>query len=181
MILYSNSLKETQKIAAKMAKEMVVGPIRSRGALRALAASNGVNIIALEGELGAGKTAFVQAFVKALGVKEKVKSPTFNIIKKYKIPSRSNGYSFRWQSHRGSSTRSGLMAIRYLYHIDCYRLRDHKDATPIGIKEILKEKENFVLIEWPERISKILPRRITKIHIDHISRNKRKIQISKSR
>ena len=113
-------------------------------------------LIALEGELGAGKTAFVQAFVRALGVKTKVKSPTFNIVKKYKIPN----------------------VPQFVYHIDCYRLRDHRDAVPIGIKEILKEKENFVLIEWPERISKILPKKLTRVHIDHIDKNKRKIKIT---
>ena len=119
-------------------------------------------IIALEGELGAGKTTFVQAFVKALGIKAKVKSPTFNIIKKYPISS--NGYS--------------LMANRYLYHIDCYRLKDHKEAIPLGIKEIFKESDCFVLIEWPERISKIIPKKVVRVHIDHIDKNKRKILIS---
>ena len=152
MVLYPKSPKETQKIAAEMAKEM----------------RNGVNIIALEGELGAGKTTFVQAFVKALGIRAKIKSPTFNIIKKYPIP-------------KNVKNRAFNIFSRYLYHIDCYRLRDHKDALPIGIKEIFKEKNALVLIEWPERISKILPRKITRVHIDHISHNKRKIQISKSK
>ena len=138
MIYYSHSKKETQKIASRLAAKMKSG------------------LIALEGELGAGKTAFVQAFIRALGVKAKVKSPTFNIIKKYKIPN----------------------VPQFVYHIDCYRLRDHKDAAPIGIKEIFKEKENFVLIEWPERISKILPKKLTRVHIDHIDKNKRKIKIT---
>ena len=138
MIYYSHSKKETQKTASQLAAKMKSG------------------LIALEGELGAGKTTFVQAFVRALGVKAKVKSPTFNIIKKYKIPN----------------------VPQFVYHIDCYRLRDHKDATSIGIKEILKEKENFVLIEWPERISKILPKKLTRVHIDHIDKNKRKIKIT---
>ena len=166
MIYYSNSKKETQKIASNLAATS-----RSN-------ASGG--IIALEGELGAGKTTFVQAFVKALGVKAKVKSPTFNIIKRY--PINPNGYS--------------LMAIRYLYHIDCYRLKDHKEAIPLGIRDIFsavggpppkdgqaasggKASQNFVLIEWSERIKKILPKKLILVHIDHISRNKRKIQITK--
>lgn len=139
MIYHSHSKKETQKIATDLAAKTKSG------------------IIALEGELGAGKTAFVQAFIRALGVKTKVKSPTFNIIKKYKIPKEN----------------------KFVYHIDCYRLKDHKEAIPLGIKDIFEEPDCFVLIEWPERIEKILPKKITRIHMDHISRNKRKIQISK--
>ncbi len=119
-------------------------------------------IIALEGELGAGKTTFIQAFVKALGVKEKVKSPTFNILKKYKIP---------------NVPILKLHAPRFVYHIDCYRLKDHKEAIPLGIQDVFKEKNCIVLIEWPERIKKILPKKLVLVHIDHISKNKRKIRI----
>ncbi len=140
MIYYSNSKKETQAIASKLAAKTKSG------------------VIALEGELGAGKTTFVQAFAKSLGIKSKVKSPTFNILKRYKIP-RAN----------------------FLYHVDCYRLKDHRDGGPLGLKEIFKERENLVLIEWPERISKILPKNITRIHMDHVEENKRKIQIIKSK
>ena len=155
MVLYSDSPKETQKLAEKMAKKMRSGS-PSHGFGR-------VNIIALEGELGAGKTTFVQAFVKALGITAKIKSPTFNIIKKYPV-----------------KLRHGAGKItKYVYHIDCYRLRDHKDALPVGIKEIFKEKDALVLIEWPERISKILPKKIIRVHIDHIAPSKRKITIKK--
>ncbi|MBI2068747.1 MAG: tRNA (adenosine(37)-N6)-threonylcarbamoyltransferase complex ATPase subunit type 1 TsaE [Candidatus Yanofskybacteria bacterium] len=156
VIYHSNSPKDTQRLAAKIARETESG------------------VILLEGELGAGKTTFVQAFARALGVKAKVKSPTFNIIKKYKIPFRSNGYS--------------LMAIRYLYHIDCYRLKDHKEAIPLGIQDVFsaaggpasggKASQSVVLIEWPERISKVLPKKRIRVHIDHIDKNKRKITIS---
>src|SRR3989344_8262899 len=153
MILYSNSPKETQKISSNLAAKMNGGPTSLK--LRR------ARIIALEGELGAGKTTFVQAFVKALGITAKIKSPTFNIIKKYPV-----------------KLRHGAGKItKYVYHIDCYRLRDHKDALPVGIKEIFKEKDALVLIEWPERISKILPKKIIRVHIDHIAPSKRKITI----
>lgn len=161
MIYRSDSPKETKKIASNLAAKTKSGPIRGKSALRALAASNGASIIALEGELGAGKTTFVQAFAKALGIKSKIKSPTFNIIKKYLIP----------------PIIYNLKPKTYLYHIDCYRLKDHKEAIPLGIKEVFKEKDNIVLIEWPERISKILPKKIITVHIDHINENTRKIQI----
>ena len=140
MIYHSNSPKETQKIASNLAAKTKSG------------------IIALEGELGAGKTTFVQAFVKALGITAKIKSPTFNIIKKYKLPTKKN---------------------TFIYHIDCYRLKDHKEAIPLGIKNIFKESDCFVLIEWPERIKKILPKKLVLVHIDHITPSKRKITIKK--
>ncbi len=146
MVFYSKSKKETQKIAAD------------------LAAKTNSAIIALEGELGAGKTTFVQAFAKALGVKAKIKSPTFNLIKKYPIP---------------NASRFTFHAPRFIYHIDCYRLKDHKEAIPLGIKDIFKEDDTIILIEWPERINEILPKNITRVHIDHIDKNKRKISIKR--
>lgn len=139
MIYHSNSPKETQKIASNLAAKTESG------------------IIALEGELGAGKTTFVQAFVKELGIRAKVKSPTFNIIKKYKVPKKN----------------------KFVFHIDCYRLKDHREAIPLGIKDIFEEPDSFVLIEWPERIEKILPKKITRIHMDHTGKDKRKISITK--
>lgn len=137
MIYETNSAQETRKLAQDLAKKFKLG------------------IIALGGELGAGKTTFVQAFVKALGIKDKVKSPTFNIIKKYKMP------------------QGG-----HLYHIDCYRLHDHNDARPIGLHDILREENAIVMIEWSERINKMLPKHYLNIHIDHIEKDKRKIVVT---
>ncbi len=117
-------------------------------------------VIALEGELGAGKTTFVQGLAKILGIKSKVKSPTFTLIKKYKL-----------------SKNSKLKSKKYLYHLDCYRLKNHKDLLVLGIKDILKNKENVLLIEWPERIKKILPKGHIKIYFDHVDKNTRKITI----
>lgn len=118
-------------------------------------------VIALEGELGAGKTTFVKGLARAMGIKAKVKSPTFNLIKIYKIP----------------ATYHLLHTTRYLYHLDCYRLKNYKDLAPLGIKEILNNPENIVLIEWADRVKKILPKNHIKIHINHISKNERKITI----
>ena len=161
MIYLSNSPKETQKISSNLAAKMNGGPTSLK--LRR------ARIIALEGELGAGKTTFVQAFVKALGITAKIKSPTFNIVKKYEIRNPKSE----------TNTKYKILNTKYIYHIDCYRLRDHKDALPVGIKEIFKEKDALVLIEWPERISKILPKKIIRVHIDHIAPSKRKITIKK--
>ncbi len=140
MILESKSVKETQKIAADMAQKIIKS---GQGA-----------IIALEGELGAGKTTFIKGFAKALGVKDKVKSPTFVLMKKYHV--------------RGTE----------LYHLDCYRVGNEKDLKIPELKEILKEPHNIVVIEWAEHIRKILPKNHIKIHIDHVDKNKRKIIVT---
>ncbi|MEX2090651.1 MAG: tRNA (adenosine(37)-N6)-threonylcarbamoyltransferase complex ATPase subunit type 1 TsaE [Candidatus Paceibacterota bacterium] len=157
MIVYSNSPQETQKLAIKMAKETKFG------------------IIALEGELGAGKTTFVQAFVKALGIKARIKSPTFTLIKKYNISlsKKSEILNSKLETNSKPKTQNP----QFIIHIDCYRVRDHRDLIPLGIKEIFADQRNIVLIEWAERIKKILPKKLTRVHIDHIDQNKRKITI----
>ncbi len=115
-------------------------------------------IVALQGELGTGKTILIQGLAKILGIKTKVKSPTFTLMKKYKLPKK-------------------LKNKKYLYHLDCYRLKNHKDLLVLGIKDMLKDKDNILLIEWPERIRKILPKKHIKIKIDHVDKNTRKIII----
>lgn len=117
-------------------------------------------VIALEGELGAGKTVFVKGTAKSLKLRVKIKSPTFVLMRKYGL---------------GSDLK--FKDLKHLYHLDCYRLRDHRDLKILGIKEILNNPDNIVLIEWSDRVKKILPKNQIKVHIDHISKNKRKITI----
>ncbi len=136
----SHSVKQTQKIAADLAHKIIK---TKKGA-----------IIALEGELGAGKTTFIQGFARALEIKSKIKSPTFVLMKKYVL--------------QGVS----------LYHLDCYRVGDHKDLKIPELKEIFDEPDNIVLIEWAERVSKIIPKEHITVHIDHIDKNTRKLIIS---
>lgn len=147
MVLISRSSVETQKIAAKLTKEALSFHRPSTTAI----------VIAIEGELGAGKTTFVKGFARALGIKEKISSPTFVILKVYKLTS--------------------LLAYNSLVHVDAYRLKDHHDLILLGIKEILADPRNIVLIEWAERVRKILPRKYIKVHIDHTGRNTRSIEI----
>lgn len=136
--------KETQKLAAEIAKK-----ITKKKNKKSL-------IVALEGELGAGKTTFIKGFSKTLGIKEKILSPTFVLIHKHKI---TNG------------------DFRNLYHIDCYRLKFEKDLLKLGIKEIFASPQNIVLIEWADRVKKLIPQTAIWIHFDHMEKNKRRIQI----
>ncbi len=149
MIYLSNGPKETEKLAG-----FLFGKFFKKHSKKSL-------VIALEGELGAGKTVFVKGLARALKIKSKIKSPTFNLIKVYKIP----------------ATYHLLHTTHYLYHLDCYRLRDHRDLKVMGIKEILNDPKNIVLIEWSDRVKKILPKNHIKVHIDHVSKKERKITI----
>jgi len=141
-------------------------------------------VIALEGELGAGKTVFVKGLARALRVKEKIKSPTFNLIKKYPIflSGKSEILNPKFQSEGScGGTSTGIAPetnSKFLYHLDCYRLHNHRDLKTLGIKETLNNPANIVVIEWSDRVKKILPKKYIKIHINHIDRNTRKITIS---
>jgi len=111
-------------------------------------------VLALEGELGAGKTEFTKGFVKGLGIKNKITSPTFVLMKPYKF----------------------LGGI--LYHLDAYRLNNHNDLEVLGVSELMKDPHNILLIEWSDRVKKILPRKHIKIHIDHLDKTTRKLTIN---
>lgn len=95
------------------------------------------SIIALQGELGAGKTTFIQAFAKNLGLKRRVVSPSFLIIKSYPLKK---------------------VGFEKLFHLDAYRLKKVSELTSLGFAEIASQPKNLVLIEWAEKIKRILPR-----------------------
>jgi len=102
----------------------------------------GDETFALVGELGSGKTSFVQGLAKGLGIKDNVISPTFVLERIYKIPLRARG-------------RSGPAAHKKfnVHHFDLYRIGD--DIRGIGLLDTLNEE--VVTIEWPEKIKKYLP------------------------
>ncbi|MDD5147076.1 MAG: tRNA (adenosine(37)-N6)-threonylcarbamoyltransferase complex ATPase subunit type 1 TsaE [Candidatus Daviesbacteria bacterium] len=134
----SRSENETKKIAAGLAKKT----------------KN--KVFALTGELGAGKTIFVQGFAKGLGITENIISPTFVLIRQHKIPNSS----------------------KTLYHIDLYRL-DQVDQIALGLKEIWSDPNNVILIEWAEKLTE-LPKGAIKISIQKDSYDKRGILILNS-
>ncbi|MDO8548473.1 MAG: tRNA (adenosine(37)-N6)-threonylcarbamoyltransferase complex ATPase subunit type 1 TsaE [bacterium] len=95
------------------------------------------SIITLQGELGAGKTTFVQALAKELGVIDIVQSPTYVLMKKYQI------------SHPRFKT---------LIHIDAYRLNNAQEFAALEPEQFLNDPNNLVCIEWPERVEGALPK-----------------------
>ncbi len=127
-------------------------------ARRAYSQRKAAYIVGLTGNLGGGKTTFAQGFAKALGIKEKILSPTFVIIKKYKI-------------------QNTKYKIQNFYHIDCYRIENPRDIIELGWKEVINDPKNIVLIEWADKIKKIIPENSLWINFEHLGKNKRRITI----
>lgn len=119
--------------------------------------NNNALVLALSGNLGAGKTTFVQGFMKGAGIKKKITSPTFILMKKYEI--RNTKFE--------TNSKNQNPKFKNIYHIDCYRIKKAKELLDLGLKEILKNPRNIVLIEWPEIIRRYLPKRAIWIEFEH--------------
>ncbi len=145
---------QTKKLGEILAKEV----IKTKSSKRAL-------VIGLEGDLGGGKTTFLQGFVKGLGIKERTLSPTFVIMRKSKIP--------------GTRFAGVESKFKNFYHIDCYRIEKPKEILDLGFKEIISNPQNIVAVEWADRIRKIMPKNTIWITFQFINKNRRKIAIKK--
>jgi len=129
-------------------------------------------VFGLIGDLGGGKTTFLQGFAKGLGVKEKILSPTFVIMRKFRIQP---------VIRPGAPLDDGTKTKRkYFFHIDCYRVEKSKELFVLGFKEIIFNPKNIVAIEWADRISKILPKNSIILKFEFIAQNKRKVKIGQS-
>lgn len=131
----SFSPEETERFAAELAASLAPG-----------------SVIALHGDLGAGKTVFARGFARGLGITEPVSSPTFTIVQEY-------------SSDRGM-----------LYHLDLYRIDNSDAALAFGADEFLYDRTAFVLLEWPERIADILPPHTLHVEIRHAGEEKRMLR-----
>lgn len=137
--LITNSAEETQKLAKKLAQKFKNGAI-----------------IALSGLLGAGKTTFVQGFAKGLGIKSKLISPTYLLIREYQLPFQNEAK---------------------LYHIDLYRLEEQPQILDLGLKDLFENSKNIILIEWAEKLTDVWSKPVIKINFEYLSKSKRKITI----
>lgn len=153
----SNNLKETEEIAKKFVGNLLSNPVTKSGAF----------VIALYGDLGSGKTTFVKAVVKALGLEKTVTSPTFVIEKIY--PIRTDG--------RKRPTSNGAGQFENLIHIDAYRLKSGEELKSLGWEEISKNPKNIIFIEWPENVKDIIPKDAKKIEFKFVDENTREIKI----
>lgn len=123
-------------------------------------------VLALQGELGAGKTTFVQGLAQELGIKERITSPTFVVMKKFSIFNASASLSTLSQSKGFQFSNK-----RYLYHIDCYRLQGPEDLLVLGFQEIIADPRNIVAIEWADKIKPILPKQTFWLFFQHKLKN----------
>ena len=133
MEIHCKSANETKNFASKIAKKIKVG-----------------SVIALNGDLGSGKTTFSQGFAKGLGINQHVGSPTFKLVSEY------SGYTMK------------------LYHVDCYRLNSSEEFLNLGGENLLLPHDGITLIEWANLIEELLPLDSIKIKFLRFKDNKTK-------
>ena len=135
------SLEDTKNLGQEIAKEILKRKDKS------------AFVVFLDGDLGTGKTTLVKEMIFALGIKEKVKSPTFTIIEPYELNNKN------------------------IYHIDLYRINDPSELEIIGLREYLNESEAIIFIEWPEKSFGFLKKFDLKISLKHSSEEERNCKI----
>ena len=117
----------------------------ARTFVESLVPMDGAMVITLSGDLGAGKTTFAQGIARTLGVVETVSSPTFVIEKVYALSAQ------RWNR---------------LVHIDAYRLNSSHELMVLGWNELIADPKNIIVLEWPERVSDLIPKHAVQIRFD---------------
>lgn len=134
---------ETKELGREIAKQILAAKNKDHAI-----------VVDLKGDLGGGKTTFLQGLAAGMGIKEKILSPTFVIMKKFKVPDSD---------------------FSHFYHIDCYRLKSSKELTELGFSEIVSSPKNIVAVEWPEVAADILPKDAIKINFRFIGESEREI------
>ena len=126
----------------------------------------GGEIFALMGDLGSGKTTFVQGLVRGLGITKRIISPTFILVRHYEIP---------------STLKSG--SIKNIYHVDLYRLEGNikEQLRELGFSDIISDNSNVVLVEWADKATDALPSDTIWMEFENIGGDKRKITVKKKR
>lgn len=139
MLYRSFSSAETKGFAGSIAKEILLrGPSKS-----------GATVVALSGELGSGKTTFIQGFFRGLGIRKRQTSPTFIIMRR--TPFRRRGF-------------------KNVYHVDAYRLKAFYDLVPLGFREIVADRAQILVVEWADKLKSFLPKHAVYIRLHHGAR-----------
>ena len=123
MEIITYDASQTQSLGRKIADYLIKGGRGKQG-----------TVITLIGELGSGKTSFVQGVAKEFGLPQRILSPTFLIVKRYSL---------------------SIPVFDYLYHIDLYRIKKSVELAVFGFSEILADSGNILFIEWPEILREI--------------------------
>jgi tRNA threonylcarbamoyladenosine biosynthesis protein TsaE len=136
------SLKEMNAFAASVARTL-----------------RGGELLALTGELGAGKTAFVKGLAKALGIIQVVQSPTFLLMKCYPV----------------KVVRCPLSIVHALCHVDAYRIKNERELLAIGLGEKIGDPGTVTVIEWADLVPELIPKNAIKIKFEHGANDKERI------
>ena len=149
----TKSAQETAGVGQKLGREL------SRGGTHTgcVQDSHPVCAVCLYGELGSGKTTFVQGFAKGLGITSRLLSPTFIIVRRYQIP-QSQGF---------------------LYHLDLYRVEE-SDLEEFAISDILSDLNSFVVVEWAEKLGVWMPKKRLDIKFSVLSDGNHEINYHQS-
>jgi tRNA threonylcarbamoyladenosine biosynthesis protein TsaE len=142
MQIISTSALQTKKLGQMLAEELTGG-----------------EVICLTGDLGAGKTTFTQGLLKGLKIKGPYTSPTFAIIKEYKI-----NLKFKISN----------LKLLSVYHIDAYRIGS-KDLLELGFADFAGQKNSLVIIEWPEKVKRLIPTNAIWINFKWVNEKEREI------
>ena len=123
--------------------------------LELLKATEPHRVFAFDGQMGAGKTTFIKKLCEQMGTMDVVNSPTFAIVNVYDVE----------QPYKGE-----------VYHFDCYRLKDIREAMDFGAEEYLYSG-NYCFIEWPEKIEALLPEDTVWVKITPQADGSRRLEI----
>jgi tRNA threonylcarbamoyladenosine biosynthesis protein TsaE len=151
-IFKTTDSKQTQKLGEILTKDL-----------------KGGEIICLVGELGSGKTTFTQGLLKGLKIKGPHTSPTFLIMKQYHITR-----NIKHETKEKKMLHASCFMFHDVYHIDAYRINSN-DIINLGWEEIMANPKNIVIIEWADRIKKIIPKNSLWINFKWLDENKREI------
>ena len=113
-------------------------------------------VVGLQGDLGSGKTTFTKSVASAFGVEGTVTSPTFVIEKIYKLPENSK--------------------FSKMVHIDAYRLDTDEELRYLGWEDIIKDPENIIFVEWPEKVKGVLPEDMHLMKFNFVDENTREVE-----
>jgi tRNA threonylcarbamoyladenosine biosynthesis protein TsaE len=123
--------------------------------------NSNATVVGLSGDLGAGKTTLTKALARELGIKKDIVSPTFVIMKIYELEKNSKHFS----------------RFKKLIHIDAYRLNSHLELLNLGFLELVNDKDNLIIIEWPEIVEKCLDKDTCFIKLEHKDEDTRIIKM----
>ena len=152
-VFVTNNFEETQKLG----EEFVARLHLEQGVTLSKA-----TVIALYGDLGSGKTTFVQGMAVGLGIRRRIISPTFIIVRSYQIRGKGKG-----------------LRVKFFYHIDLYRIENEIDLKGLGIEEIINNPQNIVVIEWAKKMENLLPKNRWDVRFEYLGEDERRITIRK--